>query len=311
MNSSRPLCKRGFTLIELLVVIAIIAILISLLLPAVQQAREAARRTQCKNNMRQLGLAVHNYHDTFNVFPPGWIGATRGVGHDIEGLNGFAWGTMILPMIEQAPLYNRFRFELSILDPANVGLLTNQIETFKCPSDPQPLTWRIEEEDSPGTVLATLATANFVAVFGTGEDRPGGRELHDCEGLVGQCSGNGMFFHNSRIAMKNLTDGTSNTFAIGERRTFPIKNSDPHHSTWSGAIPEGEEAFARVLGVLDHAPNSANSDHPHLDDFSSAHTGGVHFVLADGHVRFVSENIDEDIYQGLGTISGGEVIGEF
>lgn len=303
--------RRGFTLIELLVVIAIIAILIALLLPAVQQAREAARRSACKNNMRQLGLALHNYHDTHTAFPSGWIGATPGVGHDVEGLNGYAWGTMLLPMIEQAPLYNRIDFSLSLIDPANIDLLRQPINVFRCPSDPQPETWEIEEEGSPGTVLAELASANYVAVFGSADTQPGGRELHDCEGLVGQCTGNGMFYHNSKVRMRDLTDGTSSTLAIGERLTIPFGTTDRHHSTWSGVVPEGEEAFARVLGLTDHTPNSNNSTTPHLDDFSSQHPGGVHFVLADGHVRFVSENINEQVYQWLSTIQNGEVISEF
>ncbi|MCA9079990.1 MAG: DUF1559 domain-containing protein [Planctomycetaceae bacterium] len=302
--------NRGFTLIELLVVIAIIAILIALLLPAVQQAREAARRSQCKNNMRQLGLGLHNYHDTFNTFPPGWIGATAGA-PDVEGLNGFSWGTMTLPYIEQAPLYNQLNFNASIIDPANLPYLRRTIATFRCPSDPQPDEWDIEEEGSPGTVLASLATANYVGVFGSGPAQPGGRDLHDCEGFVGQCTGNGLFFHNSKIGMRNFTDGTSNSIIVGERMTRPRGATVDTFSTWSGAVPEGEEAFSRTLGIVDHPPNAGNHGTIHQDDFSSHHTGGAQFVLGDGHVRFVSENIDESVYQHLSTIAGGEVIGEF
>jgi prepilin-type N-terminal cleavage/methylation domain-containing protein len=114
--------RRGFTLIELLVVIAIIAVLIALLLPAVQQAREAARRTQCKNNMKQLGLAMHNYHDTFRVFPPGWIAVDPATNAQSahEGISGFGWGTMLLPQIDQSPLYNQLNLNLAINDPANL-----------------------------------------------------------------------------------------------------------------------------------------------------------------------------------------------
>ncbi|MCA9043929.1 MAG: DUF1559 domain-containing protein, partial [Planctomycetaceae bacterium] len=119
MFPARPR-RRGFTLIELLVVIAIIAVLIALLLPAVQQAREAARRAACKNNMRQLGLGLHNYHDSHGVFPSGWIGATTGVGPDVEGMNGFGWGTMILPYVDQAPLYSQLNFSQSIIDTNNL-----------------------------------------------------------------------------------------------------------------------------------------------------------------------------------------------
>lgn len=303
--------RRGFTLIELLVVIAIVAILVALLLPAVQKAREAARRTHCRNNMRQIGLALHNYHDTIGTMPSGWIGATHGVGHDVEGMNGFSWGTMILPYVEQAPLYNQLDFSRSILDSPNVDLISRTIESFRCPSDPQPETWRIEEEGNPGMVLAELASANYVGVFGTGPDQPGGIELHDCEGIPGQCISNGVFYHNSSVGIRDITDGTSSTLIVGERLTIPFGSSDQHHSTWSGAIPAGEESFARVLGLTDHTPNSDNTFIPHLDDFSSHHDGGVHFTFGDGHVQFINEKIDLDLYQYLTTIRGGEVVGEF
>lgn len=301
--------RRGFTLIELLVVIAIIAVLIALLLPAVQQAREAARRTQCKNNMKQLGLAMHNYHDTYRVFPPGWIAvdpATRAMSAH-EGLSGFGWGTMILPQIDQSALYNQLNLNLAVNDPANLPHIKTILPAFVCPSDTAPRqTWEIEEEGSPGTVLAELATANYIAAFGT-------EELDGCENAPGtapvsaqgQCIGDGTLYHNSRIGIRDITDGTSSTIFIGERKTKP---QDGWWSTWSGMVPEGEEAFQRILGSLDHPPN-----HPaqHLDDFSSYHVGGSQFLLADGHVRFVSENIDRLLYQSLGTIQGGETVGEF
>lgn len=301
--------RRGFTLIELLVVIAIIAVLIALLLPAVQQAREAARRTQCKNNMKQLGLAMHNYHDTFRVFPPGWIAVDPATNAQSahEGLSGFGWGTMLLPQIDQTPLYNQLNLNLAINDPVNQPLIKTILPAFVCPSDIAPKqTWEIEEEGSPGTVLAELATANYIAAFGT-------EELHGCENAPGtapvsaqgQCIGDGTMYHNSRIGVRDITDGTSSTIFIGERKTKP---QDGWWSTWSGMVPEGEEAFQRILGSLDHVPNHPSS---HLDDFSSYHVGGSQFLLADGHVRFVSENIDSQLYRALGTIQGGETVGEF
>lgn len=301
--------RRGFTLIELLVVIAIIAVLIALLLPAVQQAREAARRTQCKNNMKQLGLAMHNYHDTFRVFPPGWIAVDPATNAQSahEGLSGFGWGTMLLPQLDQSPLYNQLNLNLAINDPVNQPLIKTILPAFVCPSDIAPKqTWEIEEEGSPGTVLAELATANYIAAFGT-------EELDGCENAPGtapvsaqgQCIGDGTLYHNSRIGIRDITDGTSSTIFIGERKTKP---QDGWWSTWSGMVPEGEEAFQRILGSLDHVPNHPSS---HLDDFSSYHVGGSQFLLADGHVRFVSENIDSQLYKALGTIQGGETVGEF
>lgn len=298
--------RKGFTLIELLVVIAIIAILIALLLPAVQQAREAARRTECKNNLKQMGLALHNYHDTFSTFPPGWIGVDVNVASAHEGVNGAGWGTMILPYLDQSPLYNRFNPNFGIEHPLNDPFRLQTLTVFRCPSDPQPDRFAIEEEGSPGTVICELPIANYVGSFGT-------FELHDCENTpgtppvtaAGQCIGDGVFYHNSRVNFRDIIDGTSNTFMVGERRT-----NEPlgWYSTWVGRVAEGEEAFQRILGVFDHPPNSPVG---HFDDFSSRHVGGAQFVLADGHVRFVSENINEHVYRAVGTIRGGEVVGEF
>lgn len=295
----RQKSSRGFTLIELLVVIAIIGILVALLLPAVQQAREAARRTQCRNNLKQIGLALHNYHDTHNTLPPGWIGATAGV-HDVEGINGLGWAVFLLPYMDQGPLYNQFNFNLSILDAMHNEERVQILPAYRCPSDTGTPTWQIEEEANPGTVITTLATANYVGAFGT-------LELEDCEaggsGLTnGQCRGDGSLFHNGKVLLRDFTDGTSNTFVCGERV------STAGYSTWVGVVPEGEEAFARILGVADHMPNHQPL---HLDDFSSQHEGGAFFVMGDGAVRFVSENLDESVYKGLFTRNGGEVPGEF
>ena len=300
--------SRGFTLIELLVVIAIIAILIALLLPAVQQAREAARRTQCKNNMKQLGLALHNYHDVHNMFPSGWIAVDPATGRQSphDGVNGAGWGTMILPNLDQAPLYRQFNANLAIHAPANIPFVSNVIPAWQWPSDPKPDRWEIEEEGSPGTVLAELPTANYIGVFGT-------EELDGCENSpgtapvtsAGQCRGDGMFYHHSKTRFRDITDGTTNTFMLGERRTDTELG---WYSTWPGMVSEGEEAFQRILGSADHVPNDPVA---HLDDFSSHHVGGAQFVLGDGSVRFISENIDHGLYQSLATIQGGEVVGEF
>ncbi len=301
--------RRGFTLIELLVVIAIIALLVALLLPAVQQAREAARRASCKNNLKQLGLALHNYHDQFKLFPPGYISvdAATGMMTPIDGGSGAGWGLLILPQIEQAALYNKFNLNRRIADPVNAPLIVTPISAFLCPSDAAPASkWTLKADGNPSQVLAELATANYVAAFGT-------VSLDDCENpagtapvtSAGQCVGNGPVYHNSRLSLRDFLDGTSNTVFIGERKTNA--NLD-WWSTWAGMVAGGEETGQRVLGCLDHRPN-----HPaaHFDDFGSSHTGGAHFLLADGSVRFVSENIDTALYQALGTIRGGEIVGEY
>ncbi|WP_417394435.1 DUF1559 domain-containing protein [Gimesia chilikensis] len=289
--------RRGFTLIELLVVIAIIAILIALLLPAVQQAREAARRSQCKNNLKQIGLALHNYHETHGLFPSGWIGVQPGVGPNVEYGSGWGWGTMILPYLDQSPLYNQINFNLAINDPAQTpGIIDVSLSVYRCPSDPSSQTFELEEEGSPGTLLATLATGNYVGVFGD-------EELDSCDSVPAgsTCKSTGVFYQNSNTRFRDITDGTSQTVFVGERKT----NADlGWHSTWVGVVPEGEETFARPLGATDHPPNDPAA---HFDDFSSHHTGGAQFLFGDGRVRFISENIDEGVYRSLSSIRGGEI----
>ena len=134
--------RSGFTLIELLVVIAIIAVLIGLLLPAVQKVREAASRLKCKNNLKQIGLALHNYLDVAGVFPPGWIAVDdTGAPSAHEGTSGVGWAAMILPYMEQKNIYSQFNASLPLTDPANAAFLRNQIPAYKCPSDQSAAGW--------------------------------------------------------------------------------------------------------------------------------------------------------------------------
>jgi len=300
--------RRAFTLIELLVVIAIIGVLVALLLPAVQQAREAARRTQCKNNLRQLGLALHNYHDSFLCFPSAWIGVTTPMA-DPEGESGFGWGSMVLPFVEQNNLFSQFNFALPMDDfggvPSNRSLLNQRLSVFQCPSDPKPDTFLLDDRDG---FAVELATANYAAAFGT-------VEVDECENApgtppvtsAGQCVSDGMFYHNSRVQIRDVIDGTSNTVMVGERTTFTEPDGTKFYGTWSGALPEVEEAPARIVSHSSHGPNQFI----HPEDWSSSHEGGVHFMLGDGHVRFISENIDTPTFQALATRAGGEVLGEF
>ena len=166
---ANPRARRGFTLIELLVVIAIIAILIALLLPAVQQAREAARRASCKNNLKQIGLALHNYHDVHSAFPSGWIGVTNEQ-PSVLGASGFAWGTMVLPYLDQGPLYGKFNLSNPLDASPNRALITQHLTVYQCPSDPKPETFKTPDQN--GNPIE-MATANYAGVFGT-------VELGDC-----------------------------------------------------------------------------------------------------------------------------------
>ena len=294
-----PQVQRGFTLIELLVVIAIIAVLIALLLPAVQQAREAARRTQCKNNLKQLGLALHNYHDTFNAFPPGWVGVTNGI-PDIYGVNGWGWGARILAQLDQGPLANQLDFNSKMESLANAKFRVRTLPGFLCPSDTgAPNVWTIT--NSSGGNPVDLALANYVGVFGISD-------IDDCEGTPNSpCMGEGAFFQNSYLQTRDFTDGLSNTIFVGEHRSRRDNNMS-WTSTWAGVVGDGTDAIVRILGTADHTPNSSSN---HIDDFSSYHVGGAHFTMADGAVRFVGTNIDLGVYQHLATRAAGDIVGEF
>lgn len=270
--------RTGFTLVELLVVIAIIGVLIALLLPAVQAAREAARRTECFNNQKQLGLAIHNHHDTLRRLPPGW----HAPANDPDGAPGWAWSAHLLPFMEQENLHDLVQLNVHIVSSANQTARETVLDQFVCPSD---------APDSEMVTLGpiTVARSNYVAVFGDHEieDHPD--------------DGHGAFFLNSRLQFRSITDGLSNTYFVGER------SSKMGGSTWTGVVTDADEALARVVGSADHPPND---DHGHLDDFGSYHPTGANFLMGDGSVRFVSETIDEDVYKAFATRAGGEVVSE-
>jgi prepilin-type N-terminal cleavage/methylation domain-containing protein len=278
--------RSGFTLVELLVVIAIIGILVGLLLPAVQAAREAARRMQCTNNMRQLGLAVSNYESAYKRLPSGWVDFRQ------TTLPGWSWETALFPFMEQNNLHSQIDLASPIMAPQNSQFLRVSIPTLICPSDPGPNLFQIAEEPlnsdnvDDGPKLFEVAKSNYVGVFGSLEieDEP--------------YRGNGTFFGNSAVRFRDLSDGLSNTFIVGER------TNRLGGSIWHGVIEEVAEAPVRILGSTDHTPNSPAG---HFDDFSSRHTGGANFVLGDCSTHFISQNIDISIYQALSTRNGGEV----
>ncbi len=289
---------RGFTLIELLVSIAIIAVLIALLLPAVQQAREAARRTQCRNHLKQIGLALHNYHDNFQTLPPGWIGVTSGQ-PDVSGVNGWSWAARLLPQLDQSPLYSTLDFNAPVGSASNAVSRTTVLPVFRCASDVGPDKWTIPAAGTSNP-LADLASASYSGVFGKDE-------VDECNGLApgAPCTSDGLFFLNSRVRFADVTDGLSSTLMVGERVT---RSSSGWLYTWTGVVSGGENPIVRILGDTDVTPNR---DLIRIDEFASYHTGGAHFVLGDGAVRFLSTNIDLGVYRNLASRAAGDIVGEF
>ncbi len=314
--------RKGFTLIELLVVIAIIAILVALLLPAVQQAREAARRSSCKNNLKQIGLALHNYHDTFTLFPPSYIDNvfaydTNGSGAIDEDRNGIGWSALILANMEQSALYDQIasqtnNFSHNWNDANNDGTVGDPISssrlvisTYNCPSDPM---------GGVNTKRGNFGKTNYLANGGTAAAR----------------DQKGMFWVNSSVKMRDLTDGTSNTAMVVERSTMQssIANScGTAACDWSGGVWIGTRDVATLatwhsgvygLDVESYGGGNATyqigrSNQTWGDDWSnsSPHKGGLQLVLADGAVRFVSENIDLNTYRQLRDRGDGQVLGEY
>ena len=311
--------KSGFTLIELLVVIAIIAVLIALLLPAVQAAREAARRMQCTNNLKQIGLAMHNYHDAVGAFPPGLVSKPDPTTGDNTG-PGWGWGSMILSQLEQRAVYNAINFTTPIEAPGTSTARLTQINYFFCPSDAylQPR-FMVNDATTSNTTLGApicdVASSNYVGCVGSGDpsslypyvatDDPPGRD-----------NGNGLFFRNRSIRVAEITDGTSQTIAFGE------KSQNLARATWTGAVTnaavpitllQAEDGLSPESGdalVIAHTGelDGPNSRPAHADQFWSLHPGGAQFLFADGSVRFLKEKRPLAIFQAMATRSGCEIV---
>ncbi|MCY2991463.1 MAG: DUF1559 domain-containing protein [Planctomycetota bacterium] len=290
--------RKGFTLVELLVVIFIIGILVSLLLPAVQAARESSRRCSCCNHLNQIGVAAHMHHNTYGHLPAGWSGYNSGGQPLSLGDPGWGWAARVLPFIEQSNVEkNLIDFEKAVIDSANDAARLYHLSTFRCPSDSgQDRFLNLDEETGTGSF--EFATANYVGVWGTTGGADG---IHTCAALpAGQsCLSDGCFFHNSRVRFADILDGLSQTFMVGER------SSRRDFSTWVGSEPANDCAPGRIVGTAIYSPNWPQS---HTHDFSSEHPSGTHFLLADGSVRLVPETIDIAVYRALVTRSGSETV---
>lgn len=320
MRSSKQ--SKGFTLVELLVVIAIIGILVGLLLPAVQAAREAARRMQCSNNLKQLALATHNYHDAHRSFPSGYIRTSGGA--------GWGWGALALPFIEQEAMFQRLQVTRANLDtilqlppPDIAQLMQIPISIFRCPSDAGaegnilPLSPQGRNAYNPGGIQAAVANYKGSAGVLSPQFRPGN------SGQAIPRDSRGIFVGNGKIRIADVIDGTSNTIAIGEADTL-IRRS----GSWVGIRSGNTMAHSSVYFVVSWAgarlnqphgapfPNSGNSGSPDSNPgqntppgsnqgFGSLHSGGANFAYSDGSVTFISQDIEHrPVYSdtGLGPV---------
>ncbi|MCA9049939.1 MAG: DUF1559 domain-containing protein [Planctomycetaceae bacterium] len=360
----RRVGQKGFTLIELLVVIAIIAILIALLLPAVQQAREAARRTECKNKLKQIGLALHNYHDVYGMFP---IGASNPITNNVgsatrpapSGNLGMNYAlnhtatTAILPYIDQAPLYNQMNLNLAtggstgtVSGPlrggwpnVNTPLIQTTISAYLCPSD--NVSGGLTTTDAQHYLCDNCGRTNYLPCGGSR-----GWTTNPAYGLNGTTSrtmpngttgilDRGMFGFNASARLQDITDGTSNVFAFGEARQSPGTNTvrgieTNHSAAWGGYTwvsnfiavhpnvdPNHNDNIRYSINGARDTPGRTGTTQTitlvrhHGGTASSAHSGGAQFLMGDGAVRFVSENIDFHTYCYLNYTADGQVIGEF
>ncbi len=384
--------RRGFTLIELLVVIAIIAILVALLLPAVQQAREAARRSSCKNNLKQIALAMHNYHDTYRVLP---MGSTRdwtavsfnpagGAGNIVTGAQGandhgsgrpeWSWGAFIAPFMELGPQYDTLQVnsvialtQLNAAIAGNAGggtvqqqqinsVLVTPVETFRCPSDPGPARndrRTMRTANNSGTAFA-ISTSNYVGSNRgswnhTGNDQVtvsvAGEITTTAGGALRWNGATGLFMPGVSYTFRDVTDGLSNTILVGER-AYEYAVIRPSNAAFNPgqldlADTKASTVWMRAGGAANGAPGTqlacngcglsdtfgttgygVNSNIPNLTaanagwgqvggSYSSNHRGGAQFALADGGVRFVSQNINRQTLNQLGCRMDGEPVGEF
>lgn len=288
--------RHGFTVVELMVVTAIIGILVSLLLPAIQAAREAARRTQCANNLRQIGLALQHYHDVRKSFPAG-----------MSWPNRLFWSGQILPFLEQGNLYNAIDLNAAWDVAPNSTVLTNYLSVYRCPSSTTP-------ENLLAAGISNRVPSDYNACTSGLLNRESGPDP-----LVGRDYADGMFFVNSGLAIRDALDGTSSTIAIGEMLfRYEPSGADNYGlqqflDHWYIGTPEGlgneisESMSSTACPINAWRDTSLFVDERELA-YSSHHPGGVQVAFIDGHVEFVEETINRTIWSAMGTRANGEIV---
>lgn len=294
--------RSGFTLIELLTVVGIIGVLVALLLPAIQAAREASRRSQCASHLRQIGVALQTYESAQRSLPSGYISAFMADGTDTGP--GWGWAALLLNPLEENSLGRLIQFDQPIEAAANEQPRTTAIRVYLCPTDPVPATWQALRDDPSRSKICDVASANYVGMYGSSEP---------------SIEGNGLFFRNSHVRFREITDGTSHTIAVGER------SHALGQSTWVGSVTgalldpgpaDGIGTYEVEHGatmVLSEAGNSSPGDPTAENDmYHSLHPGGANFVFADAHVAFLTSEMAPKVFRALATRAGGESIsGEF
>ncbi|MEM0926358.1 MAG: DUF1559 domain-containing protein [Planctomycetota bacterium] len=335
--------RRGVTLIELLVVVAIIGVLVGLLLPAVSAAREAARRMQCSNNLRQIGIGLHAYHDVYSTFPAGHVA------HLESGRDGrsWGWGALLLPFVEQVPLSQKLRthrrtFDAVALDPRSNLLLQTGVSLYRCPSDPggelsHPFrsiflsgsasgsTSRSASESDASVAhiyvppdpdpdvisfsfAVKVAKANYIGSFGSQwKDQRLDWTNKDFQG-------NGMFGRNSDVTFSKVLDGTSHTIAIGERCLRNYAAVWAGGNSWRGCgFGDNQMVIGTAFYPINDPPirQNVDCDGQGSANFSSYHYGGASFLFADGSVQFLSEQIDRSVFKDLAQRDDGKTVVDF
>jgi len=342
--------RTGLSVMEVVVTILILLVLAALLLPNVRRSREAAKRSQCKNRLKQIGVALHNYHDLHNTFPPGWIAAETPANS-----SGFGWGFHILPFIDQAPLFKKFDSKQRLADArsGNAELASTELTVYRCASDE-----RVAQASSRSG--ASLGSANYVANFGVGIPATYSNTADSHGKLVDAKYLQGMFGPNSSVKIQDVKDGMSNVVLVGERRLlkesaeWPIGKEDGAFTSYWAGIPDINSVSPLAIvatatggqvelnGENDQLPTTGNltavtspeerkslpyfainknvrlgvplsgaNNDTVTAGYSSWHTGGCQMIFGDGSARFISENIDSTIYTNLMRRSDGATLGDF